>query len=147
MEPVSPHEPTKHIYLDLSTSVITEREMHIIAACPVRVIPHEYGAWVHVPPAEHDEDALSLEHPSDLDPEEERELAYLEAEFERKGGLSVSLTNRLDELRDHRELGEDWSEFRNLLMVLRAARDRGADWVNLDGDARDILPGLPTFQW
>src|SRR5437764_5725849 len=122
--------------------------MNVIDAAPVRVIKHEYGAWVHVPPIEPGGgDDLSLDQPSGLEPEEERGLAHLEAEFERAGGRGVSLANRIDELRDRRELGEDWSEFRNLLMVLRAARDRGASWVNIDGDAGDIIPGLPTFDW
>lgn len=141
-------EPTSRVYLDLSTSVITEREMNVIEACPVRVIRHEYGAWVHVPPVEPSgEDELSLDQTSALEPEDERELAYLEAEFERGVGRGIAVAHRINELRDLRDLGEDWSEFRNLLMVLRAARDLGADWINLDGDGHDTIPGLPTFEW
>lgn len=139
-------EPTPRIYLDLITSVISQREMDVIEAAPVRVIRHEYGAWVHVPPVESGEDPLSLDRASALAPEDECELAYLEA-LERIGDRSNSAARRIEELRDLRDLGQDWTEFRNLLLVLRAARDRGAWWINLDRDAQDTIPGLPTFDW
>lgn len=104
VKPPHPDEPTLRIYLDLSTSVLTEGEMNTIIEAPPRVILHEYGAWVHVPPEEHDEDPL--------DPE-----------------------------------GEGWEDFPLLNAVLRASRERGADWVNIDRDGNDILPGLPTHHW
>lgn len=57
-EDSEPVQPTARVYLDLSTSVLTEGEMTAIIEAPPRVIVHDYGAWVHVPPAEHDEDPL-----------------------------------------------------------------------------------------
>lgn len=56
---------TPRIYLDLSTSVVTELEMAHITEAPPRVIPHEYGAWVHVPPVDGDEDPLAVDYESD----------------------------------------------------------------------------------
>jgi hypothetical protein len=53
---------TPRIYLDLSTSVVTAPEMAQITEAPPRVIEHEYGAWVHVPPAEADEDQLAEDY-------------------------------------------------------------------------------------
>lgn len=102
---VDPNEPTGRIYLDIANSMLTEREMNEIGTAPPRVILHEYGAWVHVSPDEHDDDPL--------DPAAD----------------------------------EEWADFPNLNAVLRAARDRGADWVNFDVDGHDIIPGLPTFDW
>lgn len=100
--------PTPRVYLDLVTSVLTEQEMNELGAAPPRVILHEYGAWVHVPPVEGWE---AGEDP--LDPNGD----------------------------------EDWEDFPNLNAVLRAARELGADWVNLDADGHDVIPGLPTFVW
>lgn len=36
-------------YLDCSTTHLTPVEMARITEAPLRVIAHEYGAWVHVP--------------------------------------------------------------------------------------------------
>jgi len=55
---MKPEAPTTHIYLDLSTSVIPNQERDLLESAPVRVIVHEYGAWVHVPPLEYDNDEL-----------------------------------------------------------------------------------------
>lgn len=49
---------TPRLFLDLKNSMITEIEMARITEVPPRVVDHEYGAWVHVPPAEADEDRL-----------------------------------------------------------------------------------------
>jgi hypothetical protein len=47
---------TRRVYLDLSTRHLPQEEMERLRdwprECPVRVIPHEYGAWVNVPPAD-----------------------------------------------------------------------------------------------
>jgi len=37
---------------------IPEQERDLLESAPVRVIVHEYGAWVHVPPLEFDHDEL-----------------------------------------------------------------------------------------
>lgn len=50
-------------YLDLSTGHITEREARELDStgdgllCGSRVIPHDYGAWVHVPEPDAEDDA------------------------------------------------------------------------------------------
>lgn len=38
-------------YLDLSTAHLTDEDRHELAhgLCPLRVIEHDYGWWVHVP--------------------------------------------------------------------------------------------------
>lgn len=36
-------------YLDLSTSHLSQQEVNEVGTAPGRAIPHEYGAWVHVP--------------------------------------------------------------------------------------------------
>ena len=61
MESLMPTPPLARIYLDLSLVVLPHREYEALDRAPVRVIRHEYGAWIHVPPREYDND--------DLDPE------------------------------------------------------------------------------
>jgi hypothetical protein len=53
---------TPRIFIDLSTSVLPQDEMQAILAAPPRVIDHEYGAWVNVPPQEADDDVLSTQN-------------------------------------------------------------------------------------
>ena len=50
-----------HSYLDLSTSHLTQAEAQELdkvsddsLLCGARVIPHNYGMWVHVPPLDPD---------------------------------------------------------------------------------------------
>lgn len=54
-------------YFDISTACLTEREMHAVNGRLAelehnspRVIVHEYGAWVHVPPDQTAEAAAEL---------------------------------------------------------------------------------------
>lgn len=58
--PQKPAGPTHRTYLDLSTSHLPAAEMDSIESAPPTVIPHAYGAWIHVPPAEADDDSLDL---------------------------------------------------------------------------------------
>ena len=53
---------TPRIFIDLSTSVLPQEEMQALLAAPPRVIDHEYGAWVNVPPQEADDDVLSTQN-------------------------------------------------------------------------------------
>lgn len=55
---------TPRTFLDLKTKMITRNELARIKEVPPRVEDHEFGAWVHVPPAEADEDRLD----ADFDP-------------------------------------------------------------------------------
>lgn len=101
--PVDIRPPMLRGFVDLQIArMLPQAEWDDIQGAPPRVIMHEYGAWVHVPPAEADSDPLD---------------------------------------------DEDWQDFPHLQQVLRAARELGADWINLDTDGHDVLPGLPTFDW
>ena len=58
--PTHPSGPTPRTYLDLSTRHLPTHELDSIESAPPTVIPHPYGAWIHVPPAEANDDPLDI---------------------------------------------------------------------------------------
>jgi len=80
------NQPTLYPYLDLSTALLPAHELRDIEQAPPTVIPHEYGAWIHVM----DDDDWPQEEPTSTTPPP---FAHLRAVLEAASALGAQWIN------------------------------------------------------